>query len=181
MPRNKIMLKKKKNEKTLKKKCKSKKKRSFRNKKKLRGGNDPVTNYDVLRKVEQENEIQVKMTLLGDFLYNKLIPERDTFGIRLRSFFDMPTQAENYKHEKSAVMKSIQELISDVQGVNTIAKSLAEEDLNDDNRKKKKEILNKSDLVLKELIAISETLSNHTENTTRDNIMPLTYTITPIR
>ena len=176
MPRNKIMLKKKKNEKTLKKKCKSKKKRSLRNKKKLRGGNDPVTNYDVLREVAEKNEIQVKMTLLGDFLFNKLIPRRDAFGIRLRSLIN----TDNYNREKEGVMKSIQELISDLQRVNTIAKSLAEEDLNDDNKKKKKEILNKSDLVLKELRAISEKLSNHTENTTRDNIMPLTYTITPI-
>ena len=62
--------------------------------------------------------------------------------------------------------------------VNTIAQSLAEEDLNNDNRTKKNEILIESAQILKGLKAISETLSNHTGNITRDQFMPFTYTIT---
>ena len=189
MSRNKIILKKK-NEKTFKKKCKSKKKRSFRNKKKLRGGNDPDTIDDLVSDVNREEDIQGKITLLGNFLDNKLISRRDTLGEKYRFFIQTP-QGENYNYQKKEVIKLIQELQFDVKKVKeiteTISKSLAEKNQNDDNKRKNDEvqkILEKSDKVLGELEAIfpkiSVTPSNYTVNNPIEIITPITHTINPV-
>ncbi len=143
MPRNKIILKRK-NEKTLKKKCKSKKKRSFRNKKKLRGGNVPDTIVDLLRKVE-EADIQEKITLLKQFLDDKLIPERDEIKQQIIALLKNDNYSENsLEHRKSVIqlISNLSEKLSQVIEIaKTIFRSLSNEDPNNDNKRKIYEVL----------------------------------------
>ena len=140
MPRSKIMLKKK-NEKTLKKKCKSKKKRSFRNKKKLRGGNVPLKIEDV----EKEADIQEKMTLLKQFLYDKLIPERDEIKQQIIARLENDNYSENSLEDRESITELISNLSEQLSQVIEIAKtifrSLSEKDPNNDNREKISEVL----------------------------------------
>ena len=167
MPRNKIILKRK-NEKTLKKKCKSKKKRSFRNKKKLRGGNDPVKIDDV----KNEPDISKKINLLRQFLDNTLIPERD----EIKQQIIAPLENDNYSENSPEDRKSVTQLISNlseklsqvIEIAKTIFTSLFEKYQNNDNREKiykVLEIVKGSQERLKELTGFLTNISEeqHTE------------------
>jgi len=143
------------------------KKRSFRNKKKLRGGNVPDTIIDLARKVNREPDIQEKMTLLKEFFDNKLIPERDKIKEQIIALLENDNYSENsLKYRKSVIqlISNLSEKLSQVIKIaETIFTSLSEKDPNNDNKRKISEVLEIVKVSQERLVELTIFLTNISE------------------